>query len=435
MHAVWTVAVAAVLAATTPAAAHSPASRIPGATHFGVETRVTPQLGSASRAQVAVDTFGNVYVVAGKGEDPAPVAASMGSTVPVRALPWLRVSGDTGLTWRDLSIVVGGADAALPAGAAAVAADDAGRVYVLDTTPGAVVSTFRASQRNVVAWETTRPVPGATGAGPRPLVAAHGDGRVVVLDDRGTALAGGRYAAYVSTDHGQTFTPIGAALEASEECSVAADRRTGSKSVYAACTGTDGTLHGYASADDGVTWLRSDIAAFNVGWVGRSAPAVAAGSDGVVWVLYVDTDDKVPGAVPKSTRLKLYRSADRGRTWKMQDITPKKGVYVQAALGASFHGRLGISVLRPEADPQPKWYLEAAIFRPGTKPWLINFASHTPVTEAHDISPAPGPLSLTFGRDNLMSVLWLHDEERIEELGRTPVRELWFCQTLKSTKI
>src|SRR5207247_126145 len=134
----------------------------------------------------------------------------------------------------------------------------------------------------------------------------------------------------------------------------------------------------------------------------------AIGPDGSLWALYVNGNLDKDGNVA-SNRLVLYHSANHGRTWKSQDITPMPGRYEYNWLSISPNGsRLGVGVYYRK-DNNSDWYVEGATFAPGQKPKLISLDPENPVAPAsHD--EAPGDLlGSSFSPDGSFQVVWTRD--------------------------
>jgi hypothetical protein len=156
-------------------------------------------------------------------------------------------------------------------------------------------------------------------------------------------------------------------------------------------------------------------------------PVLAVGPQGDVWVLHVDAEDvdyADDGSFTILTnRLMLYHSADQGRTWSRQDITPATGRYRWGWIDVSRDGELAIGIQhRPNA--KSPWRFYASVFAPGSVPELV-------AVDVVDRRASPEPPSelvgVAFAPDGTLGVAWT----RVEPGGLLgPRLRVYFARSL-----
>ena len=403
---------------------------------FDPAQKVTPFEGFGYEPAVVVDRFGNIMVTAHKENWQLAAAPDVNSPTYTRSMSWAWLSTDDGATfgdmpgWTSLS-----AEQHDFGDEGDLALDDAGHVYFVDTNVlDATFTRWKSTGRGALALESHRPlIPALQAVDDRPWVTAHGDGKVFYFGNEGDKVTypnpggcvgkgggcgAGRYTVYASSDAGETFDSIGTTLLDSGWCRPAADHAPGSTFVYLFCGndgGSDGvvgdvapvgTLWSFVSADDGKTWERYQAGDYQALDSTASWPTVVVSPDGSVWALYVDATALDGNNDPVGNRLRLFHSLDHGRTWKEQDITPRKGRYEYGWLAVSRDGKkLGLGVYY-KPDAASAWRAYGATWKPGQIPSLVSLDETNPVTAA-GVADAPGDLmSSDFGPSGNLSVVW-----------------------------
>ena len=329
---------------------------------------------------MAFDRYGNLFVTAHKQNHCDAVADDPSAPAGVRASSWLWTSTD-GVNFNDMPGLGGFALAPdqLDVGDEGdLALDDASHLYFVDTK---VVDdsftrwTVSGLGTSHIAEDIHRPViPTLMPVDDRPWVTAHGSTTVMYAGNegdkdsydvgstangctgsvtppaQGQKATGGRYTVFMSYDGGQTFNPVGCTLPDSGWCRPAADHHAASPYLYMFCTNdagaddnvnnagdpgfTVGTLWSYVSADDGKTWKRYKVDAYNNNLSGGGGngditwPAVTVAPNGYVYALFNNPVSNSSG-VKTGSRLLLYRSTNHGATWQKQDVTPANGVLIR----------------------------------------------------------------------------------------------------------
>lgn len=408
---------------------------------------------------ITVDRFNNLYVTAHKQNHSLVVSPDSRATAGVRSQSWLWMSKD-GKTFTDMpGLTPLQEQNAVFGDEGEVAHDDTGHMYFVDTS---VVdnsfSRYRATGNGKVALETVRPVgPFGEPIDDRPWITAHGDGVVMYIGNQGDkvsypagargdgdAYGPGRYTLYMSYDHGDTFDPRGITLNDSGWCRPAADHRKGSKDLYVLCTNDGGandvnenagdpgfekgTLWTYASHDDGKNWTRTRMGSYDARDRISTYPSVAVGKDGTVYALYNHSKTQrtqvLPGGVPDpvtgladpvDSRLWLYTSTNKGRTWTARDVTPRKGIIRYSWLDVAGDGTLGIAYYYRETK-RDDWYVWAATARPG-KPFAAAKVSSTKIASKEYGSAFGDFFQIAFGPDNKLNVVWTLQNEDLEFEG------------------
>ena len=434
-------AVAAALAVQGSAGAAAAGPR------FGAPVKLTIDQGTGGyEPSVTVDRFNNVYVTAHKQNHNLVVSPDSRAALGVRSQSWIWTSKD-GKTFTDMPGLTPLQEQNLEFGDEGdIAADDTGHVYFVDTNvTDNSFSRYKATGNGKLALETTRPIgPLGEPVDDRPWIAAHGDGVVMYVGNQGDkvsypagavghdgdAYGPGRYTAYLSYDHGDTFDPIGITLADSGWCRPAADHRKGSKLLYVICTndgGADdtttsagapgyekGTLWSYVSRDDGRTWSRFKVGGYDARDGISTYPWVSVAPDGTVYALYnhsktegggfVKGDEAVFGYVPTESHLHLYASKDGGRTWTDRDVTPAKGIIRYSSVDVAPDGTVGIAYYyRP--DTQSDWFVYAATAKPG-QPFRAAKVSPARIASKDYPSAFGDFFQVAFGPDSKLSVVW-----------------------------
>jgi hypothetical protein len=395
---------------------------------------------------VTVDRFNNVYVTAHKQNHSLVVSPDSRATAGLRSQSWLWTSKD-GKTFTDMNGLTPLQEQNAEFGdEGEVAHDDTGHVYFVDTNVADnSFSRYNATGNGKVALETTRPVgPFGEPVDDRPWITAHGDGVVMYIGNQGDkvsypvgtrgdgdAYGPGRYTVYMSYDHGTTFDPLGITLNDSGWCRPAADHRKGSKDLYVLCTNDGGandvqqnagdpgfekgTLWAYSSHDNGKTWARSRMGSYDARDKISTYPSVTVGKDGTLYALYNHSVSKpavefggvpVPqsGDDPVSSRLWLYTSKDKGRSWSGRDVTPNKGIIRYSWVDVASDGTLAIAYYyRPST--RDDWYVWAATAKPG-KPFAASRVSTKKIVSKDFGSPMGDFFEIAFGPDNKLNVVW-----------------------------
>ena len=398
---------------------------------------------------VTVDRFNNVYVTAHKQNHGLVISPDSRSTLGARSQSWLWTSKD-GRTFSDMPGLTPAQEQNAEFGDEGdLAADDTGHLYFVDTNvTDNSFSRYKATGNGKLALETTRPVgPFGEPLDDRPWIAAHGDGVVLYAGNQGdkvsypagqsgdgTAYGPGRYTVYMSYNHGDTFDPLGITLADSGWCRPTADHRKGSHDLYVLCTNdggandvqenagdpgfAKGVLWAYSSHDDGRTWSRSKMGSYDAAAEGNSTyPSASIAKDGTLYALYNASRTSHSQVLPKNvpdpatglddpadSHLFLYTSKDKGRTWKAQEITPKKGMIRYTWLDVAPDGTVGVAYYYRE-NAGADWYVYAATAQPGRK---FVAAKVSPAKIASkDYGSAFGDFfQIAFGPDSKLNVVW-----------------------------
>jgi hypothetical protein len=401
------------LTITTTGIQAAPQNILPAAgKSWGTPVKVTPANGFGYEPSFIVDTYGNAFATAHKENWQLALAPDANSPTFTRSMSWAWLSIDNGRTWVDPP---GLSPASLEQHQVGdegdMTQDDAGHIYFADTYAGDITLTrWSTNGLGNVTFDYTRPTIPTPEDDDRPWVIAHGDGHVFYFSNAGNKiLNGGRYTVHASYDGGLTFDSVGVPLPDSGWCRPAADHRPGSKLLYVACTNDGGKLYSYVSTDDGRSFQRYDMGAYNNADGTQSWPTVQVAPDGTVWVLYVDSNDIGDGGIPNTNQLYLFRSKDSGRTWSKQEITPVVGRYEYGWLSLTADGKtLGLGVYyRPNADFP--WSVAGTTWKAGGK---INARTFVNLDIGHPVSPtenaeAPGDyLGSYFFPDGKLGVIW-----------------------------
>jgi hypothetical protein len=248
----------------------------------------------------------------------------------------------------------------------------------------------------------------------------------------------------MSYNHGDTFDPLGVTLADSGWCRPGADHRKGSKDLYVLCTNDGGandvqqnagdagfekgTLWAYSSHDDGKTWTRSRMGTYDARDKISTYPSVTIGKDGTLYALYnhsvTQHSQILPGNVPDpatgiddpvDSHLRLYTSKDKGRTWSMRDVTPRKGMIRYSWIDVASDGTLGIAYYY-RATKAEDWYVWAATAKPG-KAFAAAKVSTRKIA-SKDYGSAFGDFfEIAFGPDNKLNVVWTLQNEDLAAEG------------------
>jgi hypothetical protein len=414
---------------------------------------------------ITIDRFNNVYVTAHKQNHTLVVSPDARATSGVRSQSWLWTSKD-GKTFTDMPGLTPLQEQSYQFGDEGdLARDDTGHVYFVDTTVvDNTFSRYLATGNGKLALETARPIgPFGEPVDDRPWITAHGDGVVLYAGNQGDkasypvgsigrdgdAYGPGRYTVYMSYDRGDTFDPLGITLNDSGWCRPAADHRRGSRDLYVLCTNDGGandvnetagdpgfekgTLWAYSSHDDGKNWTRARMGSYDARDKLSTYPSVTVGRDGTVYALYnhskVEHSQVLPAGVPDpatgldtpvDSRLFLYTSKDRGRTWSARDVTPRKGGIRYSWIDVANDGTIGIAYYYRKTTGED-WYVWAATAKPG-KPFVAGKVSGTKIASKDYPSAFGDFFQIAFGPDNKLNVVWTaHNTDLLAEGLNTDV--------------
>jgi hypothetical protein len=404
---------AGTLTIATSGIAVPPTNILPAAgKSWGTPVKVTPTNGYGYEPSFIVDSYGNAFATAHKENWQLALAPDSNSPTYTRSMSWAWLSIDNGRTWVDPpGLTPASLEQHQVGDEGDMTQDDADHIYFADTYAGDITLTrWSTNGLGKVTFDYTRPTIPTPEDDDRPWVVAHGDGHVFYFSNAGNKiLNGGRYTVHASYDGGLTFDSIGIPLPDSGWCRPAADHRPGSKLVYVACTNDGGKLYSYVSTDDGRTFLRYDMGAYNNADGTQSWPTIQVAPDGTVWVLYVDSNDVGDGGIPNTNQLYLFRSKDSGKTWTKQEITPVVGRYQYGWLSLSADGKtLGLGIYyRPNADFP--WSVAGTTWKAGGK---ISARTFVDLDINHPVSPADRDeapadyLGSYFFPDGKLGVIW-----------------------------
>jgi hypothetical protein len=433
---------AALAAVTAPTFAGAPTGP-----RFAAPVLLTKDAGMGGyEPSITVDRFNNAYVTAHKQNHNLVISQDSGSPTKLRNMSWIWYSGDH-KTFQNMPGLTPLQEQNHEFGDEGdVALDETGHLYFVDTSvTDNSFSRWKATGNGKLALETSRPVgPFGEAVDDRPWIAAHGDGVVMYIGNQGDkvtypagapgdgdAYGPGRYTVYMSTNHGDTFDPLGITLKDSGWCRPAADHRKGSKLLYVLCTNDGGandvnenagdkgfekgTLYAYVSADDGKTWQRHAMGSYKAGDPWTTYPSVSIAKDGTVYALYNESDysgscDAVTAQtfgcddLVKASHLWLYTSKTNGRTWSKKEVTPTKGLIRYTWVDVAPNGTVGIAYYH-RANTNSDWYLYAATAAPGKK---FSAAKVSPTKVASKIFGAPFGdfFQCAFGPDSKLNVAW-----------------------------
>jgi hypothetical protein len=107
---------------------------------------------------------------------------------------------------------------------------------------------------------------------------------------------------------------------------------------------------------------------------------------------------------PVSSRLWVYTSKDKGRTWSGRDVTPRKGIVRYSWIDVANDGTLGIAYYFREST-HDDWYVWAATAKPG-KPFAAAKVSSTKIASKAYSSAFGDFFEIAFGPDNKLNVVW-----------------------------
>jgi hypothetical protein len=436
---------AALACAVLPASAHTGQDDRPGAVQVDLEVLVTPPVTGETTPggqdpSVSVDSHGNVLATALKEDGQAATVDGRAPT-HVRAGSWRWSSGDDGDTFTNVSGRPVQADGLVPGGrSVAAAADDRGRGYLLEAHDGVgLLTVTRSTEQDDVVVENVVPLPAAALLG-RTMMAAHGDGHVLLLATPrtgptyvGAQGAVGGYSLYRSDDAGASFADLqGVDLDGAEHCGLGVGHAPGSKQVVVACTMSDGSVAAFRSFDDGRTVQRSTILKADPSRV-PERPSVAVGRDGTTSVVVVRST-----ASGERSTMSLLRSRTTSRTWTRQEVATEPGRWSGASLAVNGRGRLGLAAYHLAPGPADRagagWHVRLAVFTAGRTPLYVDFASHDPVAPP-DFTTAPdNGTALAAGPDNRFHLLWTNVKVPAPgPVSGTPLlRNIWSVRTLST---
>jgi hypothetical protein len=385
-----------------------------------------------------IDRHGNVFVAARKTLEQLVIAPDPRSPTLTRSMSWLWISVDGGKTFANVHGYPLDLENHSWGYESDIAIDEAGHLYQVDQTyADSTIARWTIIGRGDYTFDYFRPlIPTAQPVDDRPWLAAHGSASLIYLSQAGSpflnpfgrgggqAYGPGRYSVHRSTDGGTSFDLFGHSLNESGACRPAADHRRGSKLFYVVCTNDAGKLWAYVSDDDGSSYRRYPVGLYNAKGETFDWPLVTVGPNGDVWALHVDAGE-INGSEVITNRLKLYRSRDDGRTWSVQDITPREGRYRWGGLAASADGRLGLAIQHRPNQTSP-WRVYAAAFRPGSIPALVSVDQAHPVDGAESPEPPSELVGVAFDRDGTLAVAWT----RMEAVGSLTVPRVYFARSM-----
>jgi hypothetical protein len=386
---------------------------------------------------VLADKFGNVWVTAHKTYQGDAFSPSPGRPTPVQSASWLWTSSD-GKNFSSPPGQTALAEQNLDYGDEAdLATDSAGNMYSSDLTViGASFSAWRSTGRGKIALEHTSPESPVqlSLTTDRPFISAGGvPGRVVLTANAADAASAPvdavnntsrGYPVYVSDDTGKTWTPSTLLPGNSSFCRPLADVRPGNRNIYVACSDVStSAVYMNRSLDGGRTWLHSTMTAtanesFNsyANWV-----SMGQAPNGTLYALasHYPTSSGDPatnGIQPEigDTTLTLLTSADDGRTWTPQNVTPEKGIWQHPSIAVSRDGRIGLAGYY-RARHGEALRMRAAIFRPGQHPHSVLVDRVRPATGPTTPSPGGDFTQSAFGPDGKYRVVWVVDELQAAE--------------------
>jgi hypothetical protein len=435
-------ALAAITAVTAPTFAGTPTGP-----RFGAPVLLTTdKYAGGYEPGILVDRYNNAVVTAHKQNHTLVASPDSRSATKLRNQSWIWYSADH-KNFSDMPGITPLQEQNHEFGDEGdVARDETGHIYFVDTNvTDNSFSRWVATGSGKLKLETTRPVgPFGEAVDDRPWIAAHGNGVVMYIGNQGDkvtypagdtgdgdAYGPGRYTVYMSTNHGDTFDPLGITLKDSGWCRPAADHRAGSKLLYVLCTNDGGAndvnqnagdkgfekglLYAYVSADNGVTWQRHTMGSYKAADPWSTYPSVTVAKDGTVYALYNDNDftgtcDAATAQtfgcddLIKSSHLWLYTSKTNGRTWTKKEVTPAKGLMRYTWVDVAPNGTVGIAYYyRPNTGSD--WYLYAATAAPGKK--FVAAKVSTKTVAAKDFSSPFGDFfQCAFGPDSKLNVVW-----------------------------
>jgi hypothetical protein len=411
------VAAALVLSVAAPAWAHDGQDTRPGAARVDLEVLVTPPVNGETspgghEPSIAVDRFGNLVAAALKE---LPVAPDGRATPRARLAAWRWTSGDDGQSFQDMARSPAMFDVLLPeALSTAAAADDAGHSFVLEGYGGQVLLTSAtATTQDDVVTDATTPLPIPLAGVQRLRADAVGDatttGRLHVLatsaSSPGTPTV---WTGTVGTLPGRETPLPGAA-----ECTLAADHRRGSRTVYAGCVSGIGEAVLWTSRDAGATFTPRVLR----GGLPDGAPSVSVGPDGTPWLLVTTTHG----------RLGVHHVVGNRVTY--QDLTTERGTWKGGVLDVSRTGRLGLAAYH-RAPGSTGWHVRLAVTSPGKGPLWVDFASHDPVST--DSAPPDSAPAVAFGPDARLHLLWSSTKVTVPGSTAPLLRNVWSVRTLST---
>jgi hypothetical protein len=391
---------------------------------------------------VVVDRFNNVFVTAHKQNHSLVVSPDARSATTVRSQSWIWWSKD-GATFEDMPGMTALQEQNLEFGdEGEVDTDSAGNLYFVDTNVVDVTFTrWHATGPGKLTLETTRPLlPAGEFVDDRPWITAWADGHVLYIGNEGDKASyplgqgnqggdngPGRYTAYRSVDHGDTFDVTGYTLAESGWCRPARDLRAHPNTIVVMCTNDsaatakDQTLshygpgpayvYAYVSTDDGQTFKRYVAGTYNGKDPWQTYPAVSIDRNGTMYALYMDHETEESCNPVRCTQeatfahLKLLTSKDGGKHWTQRDVTPQRGQMRYSWLDVAPDGTLAIAYYYRPNDAAD-WRLYAGTARPGQRFLMTSVDPSRPVASSDYSQPFGDFFEIAFGPDNKLSVVW-----------------------------
>ncbi|HVE98489.1 MAG TPA: hypothetical protein VNA12_04850 [Mycobacteriales bacterium] len=272
-------------------------------------------------------------------------------------------STDTGRTFNEVT-GLNGATSSLDGFEGDIAVDAKDRLYYFDTWVGDN-HVYRYSDHGAT-LDFVRPAAPTPEADDRPWLAAHHDGYVYYLGNA-AAGPGGRLVFHRSTDGGLTFDPLGYLVPNSGFGFLDADPN--SDHVYIAVDNTSPhtgvaptAVFVSMSADRGATWTQTKVADLELSrWplTAMSITVAVAPNDGSVYVAW---NERTRG--DSSDIIRLARSTDHGRTWRVRRVTPFPAKIDYTWMTVSPRGDVGISFFADELESDDaEFHVYAMVWR------------------------------------------------------------------------
>ncbi|MDP9068274.1 MAG: glycoside hydrolase [Actinomycetota bacterium] len=325
-------------------------------------------VGAGFEPSIDIDSKGTIYVTA---------ANSVGTVTPEHPASGLWRSDDHGKTFQtmhDLVDVAPGTDP-LEGLEGDLAVDGQDRLYFADTW--LIENHFYRYSNHGKKLDFVRPALPTAFTDDRPWLAAHHDGFVYLahIQQRiNPPHVGASIGIHRSTDGGLTFDPVGFTPPKSHGLGfVDADPDSGY--VYAVTLHVPGldaatpqssslrsALYAYVSPDRGRTWTEHKIGDKELPHTNGDQ---TGSNDGFPTVAVSPKDDSVYVFWSEGNKqLKLARSRDHGRTWKVFEVTPFDGLYGYPWMSVGPTGDVGmVFTANPTAVKGDEWYVYGMVWR------------------------------------------------------------------------